>query len=488
MYFSYSNEQMRRADQRTIERGTPERELMLRAGRALADAVKSACKRLNVTDPLFVCGGGNNGGDGFVAARLLCDEGFSPCVLCMAKNFSSACKVERDAYRGEVYGRPIRRRFAVIVDCVLGTGITRSPEGEAKLLIEYIANSGAYVVSADIPSGLGEGGVAYTPCVKADETVTMGQLKHALLLESGRDLAGKITLADIEISSDEKGAKIYEGQEISTFFPNKKSRTNKGSYGSACIVAGDPQASGAVFLAASGCLKSGVGYTKLAVGKKFYPLVIGKFPACVLFESEGIDEKILSCDAVAIGMGAGESEDLYQTICALLREYRGTLVIDADGLNSLAKFGVEVLKNKSCKVVLTPHVKELSRLTGMGVEKITSDMVGVCKSFAAEMGCIVLLKSNSSVISDGEEVAINLEGSPVLAKGGSGDVLAGFLTGTLARGVMPFEACVASAFVLGRSGAILAKEQGEYSPDATDIANGLGRAILSLSRPSPEQP
>ncbi len=480
MYFSYSNEQVRTADQRTIAEGTPEEVLMRRAGEALATVVSEQAKTLSVNDMLIVCGGGNNGGDGFVCAEILRREGYEPTVLCMAERFSPSCARERDRYQGVVTARPLRRRYALVVDCVLGTGISRSPEGNAKLMIETVRSMGAFVVSADLPSGLSENGVAFEPCVTANRTVCFGQMKNCLLLESGQDCAGKITLAPIGISCEERGAEIWEQGDIAALFPKKKSNTNKGSYGTASIYAGSVQSSGATFLAVGACLKSGAGYTKLFAADDFFPYAVGKYPACILRKDSAIDGEILRSDAIALGMGAGVSQTLYERIRGLVASYKGTLVIDADGLNALAKYGVECLKGAAAKVILTPHLKEFSRLCGRSVAEIRQNMVTYAKAFAKEYGVILLLKSNRSVITDGVRVAINAVGSPALAKGGSGDVLAGLLVGTCARGVSPFEACVAACYLLGASSILAVEEMGEYAPDGSDIICYLPKAMRNL--------
>ena len=159
--------------------------LMERAGQALADAVSVAMHSEGTDEVLFVCGGGNNGGDGFVAARILLERGEEVAVLCLAERFSEDCEAVRAKYGGEVLTELPRRRYRMIVDCLFGTGMTRPAEGCYRKLIEYINNSDAYVIACDLPSGLLEGGIASDPCVEANETVTMGQCKQALLLADG---------------------------------------------------------------------------------------------------------------------------------------------------------------------------------------------------------------------------------------------------------------------------------------------------------------
>ena len=479
MKYAFSNEQMRRADAATIAAGTPSLELMERAGQALARAVAEAMSRKGASDALFVCGGGNNGGDGFAAARILADAGEDVSVLCLAEKFSPDCAAMRERYKGETLGRIPRRRYGVIVDCLFGTGLARPIEGINKMLVDFINGSGAYVIACDLPSGLGECGIAPEVCVRADETVAMGQMKQALLMADGADFAGTVTVAQIGIHAEERGAEVWEASDVKQLFPPRRSNTHKGSYGAACILAGGAY-SGAAFLAAGACLKSGAGYTKLCVTERLFSSAVGKLPAVVLREFKAIDGDILAADCIAAGMGTGVSERLYVHIAELLSAYTGTLVLDADALNTIAAYGTEVLNKKSCKVILTPHPKEFARLAGKSVGEVLSNAAEEAKAFAARCGAVVVLKNNRSLITDGERVAINPTGSPALAKGGSGDVLSGFLAGTCARGVPPFEAACAASWLLGKAGEIAAEKMGEYAPDPTDVIGFLSEAICSL--------
>lgn len=471
---------MRRADEAAIAGGTPVSQLMARAGRALADAVNVAMRRLNVGDVLFVCGGGNNGGDGFVAAELLRSAGEDVSVLCVAERFSQACAAAKEAYKGELLGRVPRRRYRLMVDCLFGTGLTRPIEGKDAALVRFLNESGAYVIACDMPSGLTDCGIAPPVCVRADETVSMGQGKRALLLADGADYAGSVRITDIGIPAEGAGEEVWEDADVRDFFPKRRSNTHKGTYGTACLLAGRAY-SGAAFLAAGACLKSGAGYTKLCVSGELYPHAIGKLPAAVLREYKSLDGDILAADAIALGMGAGVSERLYVHIAELLTAYTGTLILDADALNTISAYGTEVLKKKSCSVILTPHPKEFARLVERPVSEVLNAAPDEARRFAADYGVTVILKNNRSVISDGVRVAINPTGSPALAKGGSGDVLSGLLAGTCARGVAPYEAACVSSYLLGRAGEIAASQMGEYSVDPTDVIAALPAAICSLN-------
>ncbi len=487
MRYAYSNAQMRKFDEREIQKGTAVLALMQRAGKALAEAVKAALGRLGQNDAIFVCGGGNNGGDGFTAAELLRAEGNEIAVLCLAERFSESCKAVKDAYQGELFRMIPRRIYSVTVDCLFGTGLTRAPEDENADLVNFI-NSGRYVIACDLPSGLTEGGIAFSPCVKADETLCLGQLKTALILSDGADMAGRIAVADIGIPATEDGVEIWDDVDVSAYFPKKKSNTNKGDYGRAAVLAGYGTL-GAPLLSVGAALRSGVGYTEFWLppaenreeDEMHRTVLTAKYPAALFGFYSGAP---LLAHAVAFGMGAGVGLPQREMLETLLSGYeRGTLILDADALNTLANYGPDLLKRKKCPVIVTPHPKEFSRLTGKSVETLLRDPVGAAKAFSAEYGVTVVFKNNRTVIAEGERAAIVPTGSPVLAKGGSGDALAGFLAGTVARGVPPFEAAVVSSYLLGRAGELAASDLGEYSPDATDIIGYFPKAILSLSLP-----
>ncbi len=494
MQYSYSFSQIRKADGEAVEKGTPSLELMERAGKALAERTRRIMKEKSFPDVLFVCGGGNNGGDGFAAARILDGQDVDVAVLCLAGKFSHDCAANAKRYKGELFGRIPRRKYAFIVDCILGTGLKSAPTGEAEELIKFILNSGAYVLACDLPSGLSENGVALSPCVKADETLTVGGMKNALLLADGADFAGKISVADIGLNLCD-GAEVWESADVKSLFPPKKSHSNKGNFGSAAILS-TCNTLGAPLLAAGAALKSGAGYTDLYMTSSSVPcedgaklayfraadelhrvLCAAKYPACRFAFYDG--EPIFS-DAAAFGMGAGVGENTRTILSELLSTYKGTLVLDADALNTLAMFGKEPLKTAQCRIILTPHIKEFARLVEKPVEEVLASSVELAKEFATEYGAIVVLKNNRTVISDGTRTAIITAGSPALAKGGSGDALAGLLAGTCARGVAPFEAACASCYLLGRAGELAEEKFGQYASNASDVIDLLSQAMQSL--------
>lgn len=500
MQKSFTVKQMRAADEYTIRTlGVPSLDLMERAGAAIADEAVKAAERLGIDDVLVVCGGGNNGGDGFVAARLLDKKGIETQVLCLAQKFSPDCAAMKEKFTGEILGRIPRRRYKLIIDCIFGTGLSRAVSGVEADLIGFINSNGAYVISADIPSGLnGDNGLVMGVCVKADLTVTVGEYKNGLFLNDGADLCGKIVRADIGIDSSvcENTAFFAEDRDVAGYFPPRKRNTHKGNYGKVTLVAGSKAYSGAAFLSCGAALRLGAGYTQLCVPQGLFFVYAGRLPEAIVtcfsgeegfvYNEKDLDE-IMSAQCVVLGMGCGVSLELYKMTAYLLQNYTGNLVIDADGLNSLAKYGAEILKNKKCRVLLTPHIKEFSRLSGFSTAEILQDGIDAAKNLARDYDVTVLLKSAVSVLTDGESVYLNLRGGAALAKGGSGDVLAGMIGATCARGVPLTQAALVGSYLMGVAAEICEEEKGQYSVVASDVIQHIPNAVLRITENTNKQ-
>lgn len=485
--------QMRAADKYTISTlGVSSQELMERAGRAIAEETRALLERTGGRRVLAVCGGGNNGGDGWCAARLLSEWGFDTAVYTLTDKLSADCAAQRAQYGGKVYTQFPEETFDAMIDAVFGTGFHGAPEGVFLDAIEKMYQSGAKIVSADIPSGLnGDTGTFYS-CVKASVTVTIGELKGGLLLANGPDVCGKIVRKDIGISLPERAlAGRSEAEDFVKIFPPRKKNTNKGSFGKAVILAGSLAYSGAPLLSAGAALRCGCGYTQLAVPQELFGYYVGKYPEAILtaapsengmlrFDEEFLRNLMRGADCIAIGMGCGVSEQLHKILAFLLGEYRGTLVIDADAINTLAEYGADILREKSCRVIMTPHPKEFSRVSGKELCTVLAEGMSLAKQFAAEYGVVLLLKGHTSVITNGKFSVFNTEGTPAQAKGGSGDVLSGVIASLAARGVNAMDAASCGAFLAGRAGIFAEKKFGEYSVTPSDVIGELPAAVLSL--------
>lgn len=486
--------QMRAADRYTIERcGVPAQELMERAGAAIAEEAEKMLRARGGRRVLAVCGTGNNGGDGWCAARLLAERGFDAAVCSLPGAPSADCAAQREKYAGRVCPSLPAERFDLIVDALYGTGFHGAPEGAAAEAISYINASGAQVLSADIPSGLRGDSGTRALCVRADRTCAIGELKRGLLLADGADACGEIAVKDIGISLPQPAdGALLEGEDFAGLFPPRKKNCNKGTFGKAVILAGSLAYSGAPLLSAAAALRSGCGYTQLVLPAELFPYAVGKLPEAILTAAPSAGGQLafdaaflrglLRADSIALGMGCGTSRAIFDVAAFLLSEYGGTLILDADALNSLAAYGADVLRGHKCRVLLTPHPKEFSRLCGRELPEVLESGADLAKEFAAAHGVTVLLKGHVTLVTDGAFTAYIAAGTPALAKGGSGDVLSGIAASLAARGFSPMQAGAGASYLLGSAGSLAAAAQGnEYSVTASDVLSSLPGAIARLS-------
>ncbi len=470
-------QQMRFADKFTIEKlGVCENELVFRAGKSVADEI---LKRFIGGRVLVCVGKGNNGNDGRVVAEILSSvHGFSVNIL----------SVDNGIFK------LFEKKYDIIVDCIFGTGLNKEVTGKYMFAIEKINSSNAFVVSCDIPSGLnGDNGIVMGIAVKADLTIAIQEFKIGHFLNDGPDYSGEVILKDIGISVwEDEFIKRFTKTDSLNFFAKRNKNVNKGNYGKACVIGGSKKYSGSVCLSAlSLCaLKIGAGYSYLAIPETLFNNYMLKVPECILvtgkddgnyfvYDQEVLNE-IINFDAISFGMGMGVNIEIYKMLTFLLKNYKGKLVIDADGLNVLSLYGIDILKEKACNVILTPHIGEFSRLIGVDKNLLISSPIEYAKEFAKEYGATVLLKSATSIITDGNEVILNTTGTPAMAKAGSGDVLSGIICGLLARTDDVLHAVATSAYVFGKAGEIATKKSNEYSLLATDVVGALPDAINFL--------
>ena len=500
-----TNQQMRAADEYTMKTlGVPSLLLMERAGIALADEAES----MTAGKIVCVCGGGNNGGDGFVCARILKSRGREVAVVFYAEKQSADCRINMEKWvstGGEILEK-IPEDVALIVDCMYGTGfrgaLLDSDMGMAKE-INARKTQGAKVLSADMPSGVnGENGNVEGVAVFADKTLCLGALKMGALLGDGIDHAGELLCVDIGIELPEKDnyAVLSNEAYVASLLPIRKRNSHKGTYGKAAIVAGSFVYSGAAYLAASACLHAGAGYTALFTPSALLPHFMLKSPEILLrasneggmyaFNEERM-QALLEYNSVAYGMGMGMSEEVAKGAIWLLQRYEGKLILDADGINSLAAYHkdelLQIFHNKKCDVILTPHSKEFSRLTGIGMKEVMDEGYSMAKSLAEKWSINVLLKNAVSVITDGQRAAFNASGCSGQAKGGSGDVLAGVVAGLCAAGLSAYEAGVVGAFITGKAAELASQIYSEYALTASDVIAYLGKAFLLISENANEQ-
>ncbi|MBQ8291466.1 MAG: NAD(P)H-hydrate dehydratase [Clostridia bacterium] len=483
--------QMREADRYTIETlGVPSLVLMERAGQALALEAERFCVKGKI---LCVCGGGNNGGDGFVCARILKEKGYTVEVVFFADKTSPECAENMRKYLalGGVI-RTVPVPADLVVDCLLGTGFHGKPTEAYEAAINAVNTLSTAVLSADIPSGVnGDNGEVASVAVRASKTLCIGEVKAGVYLGDGIDYAGEVLCVDIGIALPEKTyAYLIDGEYVGGLLPKRKRNTHKGSYGKCAVVAGSAAYTGAAYLAAKAALRSGAGYTALFTPSGILSHYVLKCPELLLKPLKGgsmveFNEaefaSLLVYDAVAYGAGLGVSEDVAKGAEYLIERFAGRLVLDADALNSLVRYGrLEALKKKKGDVVLTPHIKEFSRLSGLSTGEILKRGLAAPQTFAKEYGVTVLLKNAVSVLTDGKRTAVNISGTAGQAKAGSGDVLAGAIAGLCAGGLSAYEGALAGAYLTGKAAEYATTAVGEYSLLASDVIGYLSRAYSAL--------
>ena len=507
MEYLLTNAQMREADEYTInEIGVPSLTLMERAGVALAREAEILLdlrgKRIRER-VLCVCGGGNNGGDGFVCARILREKGVEADVVFFATRTSPDCAINKEKYL-QIGGKIIKEvptlGYAVVVDCLLGTGFHGELSDEYARAVDGVnalKQAGAKVLSADIPSGVNGDNGEVLKGVIADKTLCIGEKKAGVYLSDGVDYSGEVLREDIGIClpKTEEYAQILDEEWAKNVLPVRKRHSHKGTFGKVAIVAGCKAYTGAALLAVGGCLRAGAGYTTLFTPAEMLPYYIGKYPEVLLreickgedyyFDEERLEE-LLAYDVVAYGSGMGCTRETAKGATYLLQNYTGKFILDADGLNALAKYKqasfARLFANKKCTVIITPHIKEFSRLSGDEPSEILAGGLSAPVAFSKQHSVTVLLKNAITLIAQGEEVYVNTAGTSGQAKGGCGDVLTGVIAGLCACGVSTFNAGALGAYLTGRAAVLATQKYGEYSLTPTDVVSYLPLAFLEIAQ------
>ena len=486
---------MRESDENTIRNGTSGRELMWRAAKGVFE---SYAWQGSVA---IVCGSGNNAGDGYALALLL-HEAHIPCrVYLLSDRFSEdgAYYYEKCKENGvEIAYFTEHTDFSdatEIVDCIFGTGFCGDVRGLAATAIERINGSGKTVISVDINSGLnGDNGLS-TLCVRSDLTVSIGTLKNGHLLGDAKDVIGRLVNVDIGIELCGACRYLAEAEDFGSVLKARRQNTHKGVYGYVSIMGGCTEYAGAVKLANLSCaaLRAGCGVAQLIVpeglGAAVSPYLLESTLA-LMPENQGkmdfdpvfLDRALARQSALAIGMGWGKSDTYAPILEHILSHYAIPVVIDADGLNTLAQMDQGILKRTRCQVLLTPHPKEMERLSGTPVGEIARDPIGVAERYAKEYGVCLLLKGACTVVTDGDITYLVNRGCAGMATAGSGDVLSGILAGLLGYAKCEPLTAACGAFIAGLAGELAEKDLNPISMLASDTVSHIGAAISGMLR------
>ena len=487
--------EMRMSDAIAISSFVPGMELMRRAGEGIFRAAEWK------PPVAVVCGTGNNAGDGYVAAMMLQEAGV-PCEIVLQEEkftpdgrfWFECCMAKKIPVR--LWGQTeTLKDYGSVLDCIFGTGFHGAAEGEAARMIRLINESGAYVVSADINSGLnGDSGMA-EQAVCSDLTVCIGSWKPGHFLNMAGDLMKDKVCVDIGIPPKGRGMKLLEAADVAELFPPRKHFSHKGTYGTIALIGGSLRYSGAIRLAAlaNAGMRAGAGIVRVCAPRslceKMIPEVLEAtlFPleeteGSLLFRGETFREALRGTRAAAFGMGAGNTPETRKAVEYLLRDYEGTLILDADGLNALAERQCEGLKEAKGSVILTPHPGEFSRLSGKSTGKILNNPIPLAEEFARNNRVTVLLKGPATIVTDGRETILTDRGAAGMATGGSGDVLSGVLAAVAAlHPEIPVKAAAAAAWINGRAGEIAQEKTGDVSMTAGDTAAAIPEALREKS-------
>lgn len=478
------------------EQSVPSLELMEAAGHALAEVTAAVAGPGPVT---VVCGKGNNGGDGLVAARHLVESGYEVQALMLWDPDTLSPDSQANFRRLEgvevLVGEGALSRLAgsgAIIDAMLGTGFEGEPRAPVSEAIEAINSAPCAVIACDVPSGMNASTGEAGPAVSADRTVTFHGLKVGHLVSPGKHLCGAVTVAAIGIPSGapegKAAGRINAG--VLDLLPLRHPASNKFTSGRVSIVGGSRGLTGAVCLAAEAAIRTGAGYATAAVPLDLEPVFEAKLTEIMTLgcgTEEGflgisaVEQAARHCEnaaAVVVGSGLGREKGAGEFLRALVVRLKSPTVVDADGLGHLDG-QLELIHERPGPTVLTPHEGEMGRLIGRSPAEVSAARLDSALTLARGTGAVVVLKGDDTIVTDGERVAVNDLSAPALATAGTGDVLAGVCGAFLARGLEPFEASCAAVHCHTRAGRLAAGRVGSAEGViAGDVVQALPLAMV----------
>jgi len=496
--------QMRAMDQSAIEDfGIPETILMENAGlaayRVLRDRFPLVGRRI-----LVLCGSGNNGGDGLVVARKILSDGGQPQVLLLgdptryrgasAVNWEIIQRlgIEVISYSTTAIVEDLLSACDLIVDGILGTGLSKPVKGHYAEVIERVNASDRPVISLDIPSGIhGDTGQVMGTAVHADLTVAFGLPKIGNILYPGYQYGGTLVISHIAFPPElTRAAHLTVALNHPARIPDRSPWGHKGTFGDTLFIAGAAGYFGAPYLAGMAFLKAGGGYARLAAPAAIVPTLAARGPEIVFLPQAETDTGSLalgnhdqlvaaarSRDMVVIGPGLSLNEETARLVRGLAETLTVPLLIDGDGLAAICQ-SPDILRNRSADTVLTPHPGEMTRLTGLSLEALQNDPVGILQKTAAQFQAIIVLKGAHSLIGfPDQRVVVNMTGNHAMATAGSGDVLTGAIAAMVGSG-LPLDMAVCKGMALhGTAGDIAAEIIGADGVTASDILAYLPEAV-----------
>jgi len=497
----YTAQEMSRADAGAQDLGIAGGVLMERAGVAMARIV---LERYSPERALVVCGGGNNGGDGFVIARELHRSGVDVAVLATKEEYGGDPETNLEALRN----LDVRRissedldeelgRAELLVDALLGTGFSGEVREKEAGIIEKMNSARAPLLAVDVPSGVdGTTGEVQGVAVSADLTVCAHAMKVGCVISPGREHAGEVVAVDIGIPqrADIDPSLVWtDAASLRGKIPRTVEPAHKYSAGALLVVAGSRGTTGAPVMVVRGAQRAGCGIVFLATSEGAAPAVDLALTEALVYgvaeDEEGymgsaaledILEHAERASALVMGPGTGTGDEGRRLVEGILREVELPVLLDADAITNLA--GTDALARRNTPSVITPHAGELGRLLGSGAKEVSARRLDSARNAADQHRCCVLLKGSDTLVVEGQRVAVNSTGNVALAAAGTGDLLSGVIGALLSRGMDTYEASRAGAWAHGRAAELWLEETGWPAESfvATDLLRYLPPAVGEL--------
>lgn len=452
-------------------------------------------------DFIVFCGKGNNGGDGLALARklILAEKKVKIVIIGDIKNTTKEFKINYNILINinadiEIFQGAIDNRFIsqvieadVIIDAIFGVGLNKEIQGIYFNIIETINKNAKYIVSIDIPSGLDcNTGTIKNICIKASETYSVEVYKKGFINYKAIDYLGDVKIIRIGMPKEiiaeySEGIRLLSGSEYQALIPKRKLWGHKGNYGRVLILAGSKGFAGAAYITTEAAVRTGAGLITLVIEDELCPILDSRLTESMTVgysEIDRIDRLIEEADVIACGPGLGSEKANIEMLRRFIINSKCPIVLDANALNiiSMEKDLLSFIKGRG---IVTPHPGEMARLLGKSVTYVEENRIDVCRNYSKKNEVVTLLKGYNTLISDGEEVIINITGSSKMASGGMGDCLTGIITSLIGQKLGNYEGTILGAYIHGFAGDRLGENR--YSVNSRDVIEEIPKIINDIS-------
>lgn len=466
-------------------------ELMEKAGSGLAKCA------LSFNDPfIIICGKGNNGGDGLVAARYLCESGKRVIVILtsdeskLTQESKENLKRIKDKIQYLKVTEETDKNFTevlnssnTILECLLGTGVKGKLNPLYAWIIRTISKSGKKIIACDIPTGIDpDTGNISEFSVKAEMTVTFGFAKQGMLIYPAKKYVGELKTIDIGLPDIKTQSFLMDNKFVKENLPGRTEDSNKGSFGRTLLICGSNKYPGAALLASKAASSIGSGLAALSSPESVFSQITSGIPEVthVNFVLDEIIKESTKSSVIVIGPGLTTEKNIENLVKSLIVSVDIPIVLDADGINVIAGER-EIIKKAKNEVIITPHPKEFARLLGLTVNEVLNNKIGLVKDTAKKLNCTIVLKGPGTIIATKDEkLYVSPFANSALAKGGTGDVLAGFIGGLISQGLKPEIAACVGVYLHGKSAELVSIDKTVFSLLPQDLIQYLPHAIQSI--------